>query len=58
MDSKDTYHTFGSMSNVYFCFLSITEWNPDTIAKFGMVDFNNVEIISLERVSNDQDISL
>ena len=36
------------MSNVYFCFLSITEWNPDTIPKFAMVDFDNVEIINLE----------
>ena len=38
------------MSKVYFCFLPITEWNPDTIPKFAMVDFNNAEIISLERV--------
>ena len=38
------------MSKVYFCFLSITEWNPDTIPKFAMVDFDNAEIISLERV--------
>ena len=29
------------MSNAYFCFLSITEWNPETIPKLAMVDFNN-----------------
>ena len=38
------------MSNVYFCFLSITECNPDTLPKFGIVDFGNAEIISLQRV--------
>ena len=38
------------MSNAYFCFLSITEWNPETIPKLAMVDFNNGQIISPERV--------
>ena len=38
------------MSKAYFCFLPITEWNPDTIPKFAMVHFDNAEIISLERV--------
>ena len=42
------------MSNFYFCFLSFTEWNPDRIPKFAMVDFDNAG----ESVFNDQDISL